>query len=71
MFDWVLTFGRDLALAVWLGGLIVIDPVETPARFRVKAISRKGGTCSGSLPKREHRRAPPFTDLLRRIGLPQ
>ena len=40
MVDWVLTFARDLALAVWLGGLIVIDFVETPARFRVNAISR-------------------------------
>ncbi len=38
--DWVLTFARDLALGVWLGGLIVIDLVETPARFRVKAIDR-------------------------------
>ena len=40
MFDWALTFARDLALAVWLGGLIVIDFVETPARFRVAALSR-------------------------------
>jgi hypothetical protein len=40
MLDWVLTFARDLALAVWLGGLIVIDFVETPARFRVPAINR-------------------------------
>jgi uncharacterized membrane protein len=40
MLDWVLTFVRDLALAVWLGGLIVIDLVETPARFRVPAINR-------------------------------
>lgn len=31
---------RDLALALWLGGLIVIDFVETPTRFRVKAINR-------------------------------
>lgn len=38
--DWVLIFVRDLALAVWLGGLIMIDFVETPARFRVKAINR-------------------------------
>ena len=38
--DWVLMFARDLALAVWLGGLLVIDFVETPARFRVKAIDR-------------------------------
>ena len=40
MLDWVLTFARDLALAVWLGGLIVIDFVETPARFRVPAMDR-------------------------------
>ena len=40
MIDWVLIFTRDLALAVWLGGLIVIDFVETPARFRVWAINR-------------------------------
>lgn len=40
MWDWVLVFARDLALAVWLGGLIVIDFVETPARFRVPAIDR-------------------------------
>jgi uncharacterized membrane protein len=40
MVDWALTFARDLALAVWLGGLIVIDFVETPARFRVAALSR-------------------------------
>jgi hypothetical protein len=40
MLDWVLTFARDLALAVWLGGLIVIDFVETPARFRVAVINR-------------------------------
>ena len=40
MVDWLLTFARDLALAVWLGGLIVIDFVETPARFRVLSINR-------------------------------
>jgi uncharacterized membrane protein len=40
MTDWVLTFTRDLALAVWLGGLIVMDFVETPARFRVQGLSR-------------------------------
>ena len=40
MIDWVLTFARDLALAAWLGGLLVIDFVETPARFRVAAIDR-------------------------------
>jgi uncharacterized membrane protein len=38
--DWIFIFVRDLALALWLGGLIVIDFVETPARFRVKAINR-------------------------------
>jgi len=40
MGDWVLTFARDLAMAVWLGGLIVIDFVETPARFRVQGLGR-------------------------------
>jgi uncharacterized membrane protein len=40
MSDWLLTFARDLALAVWLGGLIVIDFVETPARFRVPGLNR-------------------------------
>src|SRR5215210_7438440 len=40
MVDWALTFARDLSLAVWLGGLIVIDFVETPARFRVPGLSR-------------------------------
>jgi uncharacterized membrane protein len=38
--DWVFIFVRDLSLALWLGGLIVIDFVETPARFRVKAVNR-------------------------------
>lgn len=38
--DWLLIFARDLALVVWLGGLIVIDFVETPARFRVAEINR-------------------------------
>jgi uncharacterized membrane protein len=40
MLEWMLMFARDLALAVWLGGLIVIDFVETPARFRVTALNR-------------------------------
>jgi uncharacterized membrane protein len=40
MIEWLLLFARELALAVWLGGLIVIDCVETPARFRVTAIDR-------------------------------
>ncbi|HJR08136.1 MAG TPA: DUF4149 domain-containing protein [Pyrinomonadaceae bacterium] len=40
MIEWLLMFARELALAVWLGGLIVIDFVETPARFRVTAIDR-------------------------------
>jgi uncharacterized membrane protein len=39
MIDWALVFARDLALAVWPGGLIVIDFVETPARFRVPALN--------------------------------
>jgi len=40
MLEWLLMFVRELALAVWLGGLIVIDFVETPARFRVTGINR-------------------------------
>lgn len=40
MIEWVLTFVRDLALAIWLGGLIIIDFVETPARFRVPDMNR-------------------------------
>ncbi|HEV2881333.1 MAG TPA: DUF4149 domain-containing protein [Pyrinomonadaceae bacterium] len=40
MMEWLLMFARELALAVWVGGLIVIDFVETPARFRVTAIDR-------------------------------
>ncbi len=40
MSEWALIFVRDIMLAVWLGGLIVIDFVETPARFRVRAIDR-------------------------------
>ena len=47
MVDWVLTFARDLALAVWLGGLIVIDFVETPARFRVPVVNRNQVTAVG------------------------
>jgi hypothetical protein len=47
MTDWLLIFARDLALAVWLGGLIVIDFVETPARFRVKAINRNQVVAAG------------------------
>ena len=40
MGEWVLIFARELGLVVWLGGLIVIDFVETPARFRVPTINR-------------------------------
>lgn len=40
MVEWVLVFARDLSLAVWVGGLIVIDFVETPARFRVPGLNR-------------------------------
>lgn len=45
--DWALTFARDLALAVWLGGLPIIDLVETPARFRVAAIDRNQAVAVG------------------------
>ena len=38
--EWVLLYVRDLAFVVWLGGLLVIDFVETPARFRVTILNR-------------------------------
>src|SRR5262245_26321709 len=38
--DWVLLFVRDLNLAIWLGGLIVIDCIEAPARFRTPGLDR-------------------------------
>jgi uncharacterized membrane protein len=40
MIDWLIVFARDLALAVWLGGLIAIDLVEAPARFRTPELDR-------------------------------
>jgi uncharacterized membrane protein len=40
MVDWLLIFARDLVFAVWLGSLIVIDFIETPARFRVQGLDR-------------------------------
>lgn len=38
--DWLLIFVRDLVFAIWFGGLIVIDFIETPARFRVHGLDR-------------------------------
>lgn len=40
MSDWLWLFARDLSHALWLGGLFVIDFVETPARFRAKELDR-------------------------------
>ncbi|CEK17230.1 Domain of unknown function (DUF4149) [Chthonomonas calidirosea] len=37
---WSLLFVRQLALTLWLGGLVVIDFVETPIRFRVPEVNR-------------------------------
>jgi hypothetical protein len=45
--DWLMIFARDLALAVWLGGLIVIDFVEAPAKFRVRQINRNQAVAVG------------------------
>ena len=45
--DWLLIFARDLALALWLGGLIVIDFVEAPAKFRVAEINRNQAVAVG------------------------
>jgi uncharacterized membrane protein len=38
--DWILLFVRDLNFAIWLGGLIAIDCIEAPARFRTPALDR-------------------------------
>lgn len=45
--DWLLVFIRDFALALWLGGLIVIDFVEAPAKFRVAEINRNQAVAVG------------------------
>src|SRR5215210_1147548 len=45
--DWLLIFTRDFALALWLGGLIVIDFVEAPAKFRVAEINRNQAVAVG------------------------
>lgn len=37
---WLLFFVRQLALTLWLGGLLVIDFLETPIRFRVPEVNR-------------------------------
>jgi hypothetical protein len=34
MTDWLLLLLRDLCFTIWLGGLIAIDCIEAPARFR-------------------------------------
>ena len=47
MIEWILLFTRDLALVVWLGGLIVIDFVETPAKFRTPEINRNQAVAVG------------------------
>lgn len=47
MLDWLLQFTRDFALAVWLGGLVVIDFVEAPAKFRVAEINRNQAVAVG------------------------
>jgi uncharacterized membrane protein len=40
MLDWILLFLTDLNIAIWLGGLIVIDLIEAPARFRTPGLDR-------------------------------
>jgi uncharacterized membrane protein len=45
---WLLIFVRDSCLAIWLGGLLVIDFVETPIRFRTPGISKEQATAFGS-----------------------
>src|SRR5262245_13687549 len=38
--DWILLFVRDLNFAIWLGGMIAIDCIEAPARFRTPGLDR-------------------------------
>lgn len=40
MLDWILLFARDLNFTIWLGGLIAIDCIEAPARFRTPELDR-------------------------------
>lgn len=47
MSEWILMVARDLGLAVWLGGLIVIDFVEAPAKFRAPEINRNQAIAVG------------------------
>jgi uncharacterized membrane protein len=44
---WVLTFLQALLFVIWLGGVIVIDFVEAPARFRVAEITRTQAVAVG------------------------
>ena len=38
--DWILPLIREVSFTVWLGGLITIDCIETPARFRTPELTR-------------------------------
>jgi uncharacterized membrane protein len=40
MTDWFLLLFRDLCFTIWLGGLIAIDCIEAPARFRTPELTR-------------------------------
>ena len=46
--NWLLIFIREVCLVVWLGGLIVVDFIETPIRFRTPEISKEQATAIGS-----------------------
>ncbi|HWB87137.1 MAG TPA: DUF4149 domain-containing protein [Bryobacteraceae bacterium] len=48
MFLWLFVFLGQLCLALWLGGLAVIDLVETPIRFRAKEITRQQAVAIGT-----------------------
>jgi uncharacterized membrane protein len=40
MMNWLLLLFRDLSFTIWLGGLIAIDCIEAPARFRTPELTR-------------------------------
>lgn len=46
--NWLLLFIREICLALWIGGLVVIDFIETPIRFRTPEISKEQATAIGS-----------------------
>ncbi|MGH9934677.1 MAG: DUF4149 domain-containing protein [Blastocatellia bacterium] len=47
MTDWILLFIREVSFTIWLGGLIAIDCIETPSRFRTPELTRAQAVAVG------------------------